>query len=94
MGLYSPWIATISYLGSEHNTTVHRFAGYHWILKPPGPTDAPTFEATFGETETFRSPHFRDTLQYQVDSSRLLLEWLMVLLVTVGLVAASQKKSR
>lgn len=89
-GLYAPWTANIAYLGIQYKITVHRFAGYHWMFKPPGPTDAPTFEATFDETDTFRSPHFRDTLQYEVDSSRLLLEWLMVSLVTLGLVTASQ----
>lgn len=92
MGLYPPWIAIIGYLASEHNTTIHKPAGYHWIFKPPGPTDAPTFEATFGDTDTFKSARFRDTLRYEIDTSRLLLEWLMVGLVTIGLTVASQKK--
>jgi hypothetical protein len=94
LGLYSPWTATISYLGSEHNTTVHRSAGYHWIFKAPSPADNTTFEATFGDTDTFRAPRFRDTLRYEIDTSRLLLEWLMVVLVTVGLLVATKTKRR
>jgi hypothetical protein len=100
MGLYPPWIGTIGMLGKA-NTTVRRAVGYHSILTAPGPTDKTTFNTAFGDVENYdaydyesyyqrKVPKLRDTLRYEIDATRLLLEWLMVVLVTGGLVIAAR----
>lgn len=100
-GLYPSWTGTIGMIG-DPKTMVRRSAGYHSIFTAPGPTDKTTYNNTFGDIEDYdayrawhgdKSPRFRDTLRYEIDSSRLLLEWLMVVLVTAGLVLASKYKA-
>lgn len=86
------------------DTTIHRPAGWHSVINAPGPTDKTTFNKTSGDIEDYDAtdtsyyvneiPRFRNALRYEIDTSRLILEWLMVILLTVGLTVAFRSARR
>src|ERR1700733_1216680 len=92
--LWAPWEGTVVIPGKSE-MSIRRFAGYHWVFLPPIPADFQTFDETFGDIESDASLgqpwRYRETIRWDIDEGRLLLEWLLIVLASVGLILAVHK---
>ena len=60
----------------EGGADITRPAGYHWISSPP----------------SFFADYQQKFVSYYIDTTRLLSQWLVIVLVVIGLVFAVQKR--
>jgi|SRR5882724_5723771 len=98
MGLYPPWTATARW---KDETLAIKSAGYHFVLESPG-RDVDNSFLLFGvkpedESSRFNSvsaKDLREHVTYEINMPRLLIQWVVAILLTVGLLWVSFGRSR
>lgn len=85
--LFPPWRYQQTRYGRDEflkprTSETRGFAGYHWITNEP--------QAVEKYDSPGRAPSL--VISYEIDRSRLVLEWLLIVLVSAGLILWSTKE--
>jgi uncharacterized membrane protein len=88
-GLYVPWRAT---LVDRHSRRVTRPAGYGWIWHTPEIPYAVFHDyLEEGTVDANRMRRANSLFELEVDSSRILIQWVLIALVTGAAVALTRR---